>query len=235
MAAVRKLQLCAVSPTGKHTGSVIFLHGSGDTGQGLRTWVRDVMGGDLAFKHIRVIYPTAPARPYTPMHGAISTVWFDRYKISQDSPEHLESINSMCHSLGSVIDDEVRAGIPKHRMIIGGFSMGGAMAFHLVCRYHPDVAGVFALSSFLNRDSVAFQATEDRLRARLPLPELLQCHGTSDELVLHQWGEQTSGLLHKAGISTAFHSFPGPAFTAPQQHLHGRSLCPAKGEGHGHR
>lgn len=35
--------------------------------------------------------------------------------------------------------------------------MGGAMALHLVCRYHPDVAGVFALSSFLNKDSVAFQ------------------------------------------------------------------------------
>lgn len=39
----------------------------------------------------------------------------------------------------------------------GGFSMGGAMALHLACRYHPDVAGVFALSSFLNKDSVVYQ------------------------------------------------------------------------------
>lgn len=37
--------------------------------------------------------------------------------------------------------------------------MGGAMALHLACRYHPDVAGVFALSSFLNKDSAAFQVT----------------------------------------------------------------------------
>ncbi|XP_036931523.1 lysophospholipase-like protein 1 [Acanthopagrus latus] len=209
MAALRKLQICALSPTGKHSASLIFLHGSGDTGQGLRAWVRDVIVPDLAFNHIRVIYPTAPARPYTPMRGALSTVWFDRYKISRDCPEHLESIDAMCSTLGSIIQDEVNAGIPKHRIIIGGFSMGGAMALHLVCRYHPDVAGVFALSSFLNKDSVAFQAVEERHRTGLPLPELFQCHGTSDDLVLHQWGEDTSVLLRKAGMTATFHSFPG--------------------------
>uniref|UniRef100_UPI003AADEB80 lysophospholipase-like protein 1 isoform X2 n=1 Tax=Centroberyx gerrardi TaxID=166262 RepID=UPI003AADEB80 len=206
MAAVRKLQRCAVSPTGQHSASVIFLHGSGDTGQGLRAWVRDVMVPDLAFSHIRVIYPTAPARPYTPMRGALSTVWFDRHKISRDCPEHLESIDAMCSILGSVIQDELNVGVPKHRMIIGGFSMGGAMALHLACRYHPDIAGVFALSSFLNKDSVAFQ---ERVRAGNSLPDLFQCHGTSDDLVLHQWGEDTATLLRKAGMGTTFHSFPG--------------------------
>uniref|UniRef100_A0A3P8VW02 palmitoyl-protein hydrolase n=1 Tax=Cynoglossus semilaevis TaxID=244447 RepID=A0A3P8VW02_CYNSE len=206
MAATRRLQICAVSPTGKHTASVIFLHGSGDTGQGLRAWVREVLVPDLAFNQIRVIYPTAPARPYTPMRGAPSTVWFDRRRISPDSPEHLESIDSMCSTLGSIITDEVQAGIPKNRILIGGFSMGGAMALHLACRYHPDVGGVFALSSFLNKGSVAFQ---NRLKEGLSLPELFQCHGTSDELVLHQWGEDTSELLKKAGMRTAFHSFSG--------------------------
>ncbi|XP_078028180.1 lysophospholipase-like protein 1 [Epinephelus lanceolatus] len=73
---------------------------------------------DLAFRHIRVIYPTAPAWPYTPMQGALSTVWFDRQNISRDCPEHQESIDSMCNTLGSIIQDEVNAGIPKHRLII---------------------------------------------------------------------------------------------------------------------
>uniref|UniRef100_A0A8B9JR87 palmitoyl-protein hydrolase n=1 Tax=Astyanax mexicanus TaxID=7994 RepID=A0A8B9JR87_ASTMX len=157
MAAVQKLRRCAVSQTGKHSASVIFLHGSGDTGQGLRAWVRDVMTQDMAFEHIRVIYPTAPSRPYTPMHGALSHVWFDRHKISRDCPEHLESIEEMCSNLGAIVQDEIRAGVPKHRMVIGGFSMGGAMALHLACRYHQDIAGVFALSSFLNKDSVVYQ------------------------------------------------------------------------------
>ncbi|XP_026149741.1 lysophospholipase-like protein 1 isoform X2 [Mastacembelus armatus] len=153
--------------------------------------------------------PLDAIRPYTPMRGAISTVWFDRYKISPHCPEHLESIDVMCNTLGSIIQDEVAAGIPKNRIVIGGFSMGGAMALHLACRYHPDVAGVFALSTFLNKDSVAFQSVEEQIRAGLSLPELFQCHGTSDDLVLHQWGEATSMLLKKAGMTTAFHSFQG--------------------------
>ncbi|CAN9514154.1 unnamed protein product [Ophioblennius macclurei] len=209
MAAVRKLQMCAVSASGKQSACLLFLHGSGDTGRGLRAWVRDVLGKDMAFSHIRILYPTAPARPYTPMRGAPSTVWFDRHKISQDCPEHLESINDMCDTLSCVIQDQLNAGIPKHRIVIGGFSMGGAMALHLVCRRHPDAAGVFVLSSFLNKDSVAYQAVEEHIRTGQSLPELLQCHGTSDDLVLHQWGEQTSALLKKAGMTTSFHSFPG--------------------------
>ncbi|XP_073703772.1 lysophospholipase-like protein 1 [Garra rufa] len=205
MAAV-KLQKSVVNQAGKHTASVIFLHGSGDTGPGLRRWVYDVLGQNLAFENIRVIYPTAPARPYTPMRGAQSNVWFDRHKISQDCPEHLESIDSMCDNLSAIVQEEIQAGIPKHRMVIGGFSMGGAMALHLVCRYHQDVAGVFALSSFLNKDSVVYQAVENA--SQQPLPELFQCHGTADELVFHSWGEETNSLLKKAGLNTSFHSFP---------------------------
>lgn len=112
------------------------------------------------------------------------------------------------------------------------------MALHLACRFHPDVAGVFALSSFLNKDSVAFQvasydmsaqpvsstfevlplwgfslrlfkAVEDRFCRGLPLPEVFQCHGSSDELVLPGWGEETSTLLKKAGMKALFYSFPG--------------------------
>lgn len=53
------------------------------------------------------------------MRGALSNVWFDRHKISQDCPEHLESIDSMCDNLSAIVQDEIRAGIPKHRMVIG--------------------------------------------------------------------------------------------------------------------
>lgn len=53
------------------------------------------------------------------MRGALSTVWFDRYKISRDCPEHLESIDTMCSTLGAVVQDEVNAGVPTHRIVIG--------------------------------------------------------------------------------------------------------------------
>lgn len=80
------------------------------------------------------------------------------------------------------------------------------MAMHLAFRNHQDVAGVFALSSFLNTASAVYQALQqsDGL-----LPELFQCHGTADELVLHAWGEETNSTLTSLGVSTRFHSLPG--------------------------
>ncbi len=53
------------------------------------------------------------------MRGAQSNVWFDRHKIAQDCPEHMESIDSMCDHLSTIVQEEIRAGIPKHRMVIG--------------------------------------------------------------------------------------------------------------------
>nr|KAF6302558.1 lysophospholipase like 1 [Pipistrellus kuhlii] len=177
-----------------------------DSGQGLKNWIKQVLNQDLAFQHIKIIYPTAPARPYTPMKGGISNVWFDRFKISNDCPEHLESIDVMCQVLTDLINDEVKSGIKKNRILIGGFSMGGCMAMHVAYRNHQDVAGVFALSSFLNKASAVYQALQKRDGA---LPELFQCHGTADELVLHSWGQETNSALRALGVSTKFHSFPG--------------------------
>ncbi|XP_004626997.1 lysophospholipase-like protein 1 [Octodon degus] len=200
-----RLQRCVVSPTGRHSASLIFLHGSGDSGPGLRRWIKEVLNQDLTFQHIKLIYPTAPARPYTPMKGGISNVWFDRLKISNDCPEQLESIDTMCRVLTELIDEEVRSGVSKSRILLGGFSMGGCMALHLAYRSHRDVAGVFALSSFLNKASAVYQALQ---KSDGVFPELFQCHGTADELVLHSWGEETNSLLKSLGVNTKFHSFP---------------------------
>ncbi|NWJ00235.1 LYPL1 protein, partial [Crypturellus undulatus] len=203
--AMAALQRSVVAPAGRHTASLIFLHGSGDTGQGARTWIKQILNQDMTFQHIKVIYPTAPARPYTPMKGALSTVWFDRYKISNDCPEHTETIDSMCHGLTDLINDEIKSGITKNRILVGGFSMGGGMAMHLAYRFHRDVAGVFALSSFLNKESAVYQALN---RNEGDLPELFQCHGTADDLVLYSWGEETNKMLKSLGVPTSFHTFP---------------------------
>ncbi|XP_064270240.1 lysophospholipase-like protein 1 isoform X2 [Passer domesticus] len=189
MAAPTALQRSVVSPAGRHTASLIFLHGSGDTGQGARAWIKQILNQDMAFQHIKVIYPTAPAR----------------YKICNDCPEHIESIDSMCWGLTDLINDEVKNGIAKNRILIGGFSMGGGMAMHLAFRFHQDLAGVFALSSFLNIDSAVYQALK---RNESALPELFQCHGTADELVLYSWGEETNKMLKSLGVSASLHTFP---------------------------
>ncbi|XP_038667865.1 lysophospholipase-like protein 1 [Scyliorhinus canicula] len=199
------LQRNIVAQTKKHTASVIFLHGSGDTGQGIRAWIKDALKQELNFQNIRIIYPTAPLRPYIPMKGTLSNVWFDRYSISNNCPEHLESLDSMCHILGNLVDEEVKTGVAKDRLILGGFSMGGTMAMHLAYRFHQQVAGVFALSSFLNKDSVVYEAVQS---TKTSMPELFQCHGKNDQLVLYEWGKESCLHLQSLGVKTTFNTFP---------------------------
>ncbi|XP_075921252.1 lysophospholipase-like protein 1 isoform X1 [Petromyzon marinus] len=196
----------AAAPGRGVTASVIFLHGSGDTGQGLQAWVKSLLQKDLASPHIRVSYPTAPFQPYTANNGEKRHVWYDRYKISWDVPEHEASIDAACRSLDEVIEKVVQSGISKNRIVIGGFSMGGAMAMLLTYRFHRDVAGVFALSSFLNKGSSVYTALREAQGESFP--ELLQCHGRRDDLVPYAWGQGTAQELRALGVKVQQHDFP---------------------------
>ncbi|EPQ16189.1 Lysophospholipase-like protein 1 [Myotis brandtii] len=123
--------------------------------------------------------------------------------IGTDS-RHSHPLLALSHQDGARHRQRVQVSAPAPA--VGGFSMGGCMAMHVAYRNHQDVAGVFALSSFLNKTSAVYQALQKRDGA---LPELFQCHGTADELVLHSWGEETNSALQSLGVSTKFHSFPG--------------------------
>lgn len=87
----------------------------------------------------------------------MQNVWFDRIAISNEAPEHIESLNSMCQNVSALIDREVADGVPFSRIILGGFSMGGCLALHLAYRYRTAVAGCFAMSSFLNKGSIIYE------------------------------------------------------------------------------
>ncbi|CAM9938711.1 unnamed protein product [Hapterophycus canaliculatus] len=144
----------------RRRGAVIFLHGSGDTGRGVREWLDSASGGkfertlsDLGLGP--VVCPTAQERRYTLAGGAPSTVWFDRERLSpgsrQDRPGVLRSLRQ--------VEEEVRkledAGVPRSGVFIGGFSMGGCLALEVLGSESlaGQIAGVFSHASFLNDDS----------------------------------------------------------------------------------
>ncbi|XP_013419287.1 lysophospholipase-like protein 1 [Lingula anatina] len=188
----------------KHTGTLFFFHGSGDTSDGIKLWLKEVTGKEFVFPHMKIIYPSAPVRPYTPMLGQLSTVWFDRKQISPFVPEDTKTLEESCSELNKLIETEVENGIPLERIILGGFSMGGAMALHLGYRYQKQVAGVIALSSFLNQQSVVYEGLKHDFG---PLPPLFQAAGTADSLVLFDWVATTNKELSALGVQTTFHKF----------------------------
>ncbi|XP_044254850.1 lysophospholipase-like protein 1 [Tribolium madens] len=196
MSRIKPLRI--IKPTNSsHTGSVIFLHGSGDTGKGILDWIKFLIR-DFSLPHIKFIFPTAPLRPYTPLDGALSNVWFNRYDITPDVPEHVETLDDIKHDIKSLISEEVDAGIPLNRIVVGGFSMGGALALHTAYRFTPGLGGVFALSSFLNNESEVYKTIQ-----AVDTP-LFMCHGDRDELVPLEWGEETFNNLTKLGVKGEF-------------------------------
>ncbi|KAG5895629.1 hypothetical protein JTB14_017738 [Gonioctena quinquepunctata] len=144
-------------------------------------------------------FPTAPLRPYTPLHGELSNVWFDRYSITQDVQEHSETLEDAGSQIKKLVDEIMKNdGVPLNRIVIGGFSMGGALALHMAYRFTPGLAGVFTISSFLNNNSAVIN--EGR---RFDTP-LYMCHGDRDSLVPISWGHKSHQELTKLGVQGEF-------------------------------
>ncbi|KAJ8969839.1 hypothetical protein NQ317_018940 [Molorchus minor] len=176
-----------------NSASVIFLHGSGDTGEGFLNWIKFLLE-DISLPHINFYFPTAPLRPYTPLGGELSNVWFDRLSITPDVPEHKETLDSIGTEIKSFINKIVESGVPLNRIVVGGFSMGGALALHTGYRFNPGLAGVFTLSSFLNNNSAIY--TNFEIKRNTPL--------YVDTLVPISWGEKTFKDITKLGIKAEF-------------------------------
>eukprot|EP00062_Callorhinchus_milii_P020029 gi/632975236/ref/XP_007904114.1/ PREDICTED: acyl-protein thioesterase 1 [Callorhinchus milii] len=171
----------------KATAAVIFLHGLGDTGHG---WAETLAG--IKSPHVKYICPHAPVTPVTlnmkvPMHS-----WFDIIGLSPDADEDETGIKNAAESIKALIDEEVKNGIPSHRIILGGFSQGGALSLYTALTTHQKLGGVIGLSCWLPlRDSLS-QAVANGPNKEI---HVLQCHGEADPLVPLMFGSLTAQKL----------------------------------------
>lgn len=132
----------------------------------------------MEFPHIKVVFPTAPVQSYTPLDGMLSNVWFDRKSVSIEAKEARSSLAKAYNIVNDLIQAEIKKGISPNRILIGGFSMGGALALHGGFHVNQNIGGVFALSAFLNHNSIVYDSLKNRKKAEnSKLPKLLMFHG----------------------------------------------------------
>ncbi|XP_033217796.1 lysophospholipase-like protein 1 isoform X2 [Belonocnema kinseyi] len=187
------------------TAIVYFFHGSGSNGHDIKTWLKSVCNEEFSFPHINVIYPDAPLQRYRLNQNMESNVWFNREDLSETSKENKESVNKMCKTVLKNIEEEVAKGTPYNRIVLGGFSMGGALALHLAYRFNKPFAGCFVISSFLNNDSLVYEALDaDSNAKKLPL---IQLHGESDTLIPLKSGLNLQKKLGERGVNVTFKSY----------------------------
>uniref|UniRef100_A0A146MFX3 palmitoyl-protein hydrolase n=1 Tax=Lygus hesperus TaxID=30085 RepID=A0A146MFX3_LYGHE len=189
------------------TGALILMHGTGDNAKCFSRMINYLMGQKAAFPHIRIIYPTAPFTPYTPALGVPTTTWFDISNYTMDAVENEDNINRVGQDLLRIIDSQVKCGIPRNRIAVGGFSRGGAMAFHLGFNLAPDIAAVGVMSSWIPYSSVIYKFLRERSPSQ-KLPVLLQQHGEYDEMVNISEGRTTFEELKKLGVQGKFLTLP---------------------------
>ena len=188
--------------------AVIFLHGSGDDGAGLRSALRFVWGGRflrrMEARGVRLVFPTARPRPYTLAGGRVASVWFDRRDLPPTAPEHTASVLESCARIDAAVEDLRREGVPAGRIAVGGFSMGGGIAMQYGYRTPHRLAAVFALSSYLTHDAAVYEAMRRRPPQSRRFPPLFQRHGAADAFIRPQWGRATADRLASLGVAVDF-------------------------------
>jgi len=175
-----------------HTASFVGpIHGLGDSNRG---WF-DVAGMmHQQMPHVKFMLPNAPTSPVTLNGGMSMPSWYDITSLDDRANQPCTGIEESRAVIGALIDAEVAAGIPLDRIVVGGFSQGGAMSLYAGLQYPGTLAGVLVMSGYL---AAAEKFELAPLAAATPVAHF---HGTDDPTVKIQWARQSAEVLKAAGV-----------------------------------
>jgi len=193
----------------KPDSTVLWLHGLGADGNDFAPIVEQLrLPATLA---VRFIFPHAPAMPVTVNGGFVMPAWYDIVEMQIDRKIDQPGLLASAKAIGGFIDRELARGIAGKRLVIAGFSQGGAVAYHLALSHPTALGGLLAMSTYL--------ATADILTfspANKEIPIKIQ-HGSDDPIVPEALGRQAAARLTKEGYQVSYQSYP-------MEH----SVCPAQ-------
>ena len=197
----------------RHTpvnAAIIWLHGLGADGSDFAAIVPQL---ELAESYgIRFVFPHAPAIPVSINNGYVMPAWYDIFSLDLDKRDFSdEQLKESAEKIQALIDREIERGIDSRRIIVAGFSQGGAVAYHAALSYAEPLGGILALSTWF--------ATANRFRinpANQKIPILIG-HGTRDAVVPEILGQRSQSALQSLGLNPVYRSYP-------MEH----SVCPAQ-------
>ena len=190
-----------VEPTATHDASIIWMHGLGASAHDFVDMPRIISRPGT-----RWVFPNAPVRPVTLNNGWRMPSWFDiRYLAGESDGERECPIEAQESSeiIADLIEAEHAKGIPYHRIILVGFSQGGAMSLYTGCRFSERLAGMVCLSGYLLFPEKHMGECSD---ANRDAPVLI-CHGTRDDMVPFSAGQLSCEFLQENGWSVEFEQY----------------------------
>lgn len=188
------------------TGSVIWLHGLGADGHDFEPIVPELRLP--ATLPLRFVFPHAPVRPVTINGGMAMRAWYDIVSLDRNGPADEAGIRDSGEILARLVRRERERGIDAGRIVVAGFSQGGAIALHGALRYPEKLAGLMALSTYLPL-AASFDeevvANDDAVNGDIPV---FMAHGTFDPVLPMQLGSDSAAFLRQRGFDIEWHEYP---------------------------
>ena len=192
-----------VAPAGPATASVVWLHGLGASGHDFVPVVPHL--GIPRDAGVRFVFPHAPMMPVTINGGFVMPAWYDILDTTLERKVDLEGVRASHERVLALLRREHEEfGVAYDRMVLAGFSQGGAIALYTGLRLDQPLAGVMALSTYLlGEDTMGAEASEPG-RSR----DLFAAHGTADPMVPYRGGKHAADTLAFFGWDVEWHEYP---------------------------
>ena len=197
--------------TGANPGAaVIWLHGLGADGHDFEPIVPELRLPST--KPVRFIFPHAPERPVTINNGMRMRAWYDILQMG-GGPEDEAGIRASQKLLEGLISIQKNKGIPARKIVLAGFSQGGAIVLQTALRHPERLAGVMALSTYLPLRNT-LDKERNAMNADLPV---FMAHGEYDNMIGIDRAMQTRETLEKLGYAVEWHDYPMPHSVCPEE------------------
>ena len=188
-----------------HRASVIWLHGLGADGYDFAPIVPELgLPDELG---VRFVLPHAPIRPVTLNAGMRMRSWFDIYSLGGGVNFNREELEVSGRQLEALIQNELDLGISSERILLAGFSQGGAVVLHTGFRYPRRLAGILGISTYSHDlDPDAGRLTVESAEANRNLPVFL-AHGEHDPLIPFSIADRSRRAIEDAGYDVEWHAY----------------------------
>jgi len=180
--------------------SVVWLHGLGADGHDFEPIVPALQ---LA-ADVRFVFPHAPVRRVTVNQGMAMRAWYDILSLDRLTVEDETGIRESQAAVEALIEAEIARGIPAARIVLAGFSQGGAIALQTGLRFRQQLAGIMVLSAYL---PLRAQLAAERAEVNAATP-IFMAHGSYDPVLPEALAVDSLRVLEASGYTVEWHSYP---------------------------
>ncbi|MCK4744371.1 MAG: dienelactone hydrolase family protein [Sulfuriflexus sp.] len=205
------LEAVIIEPAGNPQAVVIWLHGLGADGYDFEPIVPELGLPDDAA--IKFIFPHAPEIPVTVNGGYVMRAWYDIAATDLGEQQDAEGIKRSQQQLINLIEKEIAQGIPAEKIILAGFSQGGAVILQVGLRYPQRLGGIMVLSSYVPL-SETLAAEKHSANQSVPI---FYAHGEEDDIIPISFAEQSRDLLLAQGYKVEWSSYAMPHAVVPDE------------------